>query len=200
MLYSAFRFLFIVFIGIILFILYKKSILKTKVKILICTICLSLSIALTLFPFENLFYHFDSAESVFRYARSSPIVRIVDGSESSLVLYKSGETSTGVYFVLKDGNKYKICPINSVKKVRSDIYDSFVINIYHVNATSDYYLELIGGVDNGQTITIKDGDGKEYEIIRDDMQTQDIIRCVYSINYDPYYQLYINDHLVIPAS
>lgn len=195
MIYSGIRIAIFILMAIALVVLFTRKHLKKSLRITLCLLGILICISISIIPFENAFTSFSSPESVFQYVKSGPIIRIVNGSESALVLYKSGDTSSGSFFTPKSGDGYKISSFYTAQKVKTVVKNSLVLNIYHIRNTSDYYIEIVGSVNSGDTITISDHTGKNYEVIRETLLNNDIIRCVESVQYDGDFQLFINDEL-----
>lgn len=143
MLYGIFRITFwgIVF-ALIFFLLIRKSNIARKRLTAIITlfICAVLSSVSMLFPIENLFINFESPKDVFNYYQKGKVDNIINGNDSSMIIYSNGNNSGGHYIVPKVSKGYKLPSLFSVKKVSHRFERDGIFDIYNVLGTNDYYV------------------------------------------------------------
>lgn len=120
----------------------KKSKCKFKkvfstLTVVFCIILVSIS---SMFPVENLFLSYQSPEKVFNYVKSGQIYKIIDGRESSLVIYYTGNSTYDFYIIPKTSDGYKIPNYFTQKKVSHKFDEQGAFDVYNVQGTQDYYV------------------------------------------------------------
>lgn len=145
MAYGLIRIFVFAILALILILFFKKH--KNR-KMFLISIALLIAFTITIFniPFENLFLSFDSPSEVLAYAGQGKIIGIVENTDSAVLITKLNANQYSHYFVLKNGNKYKIADFNDGKKIAEEHYESITITIYNVKGTNDYYLNVWGTV------------------------------------------------------
>ena len=98
-------------------------------------------------PFENLLYTFDSPEQIAQYSITGNIVSVVEGNDSSLIVYNYGSAANAFIIVEKNNDGYKICSKLCYQKVKKAHNDQ--ICIYRTDNSLDYYLIIQGFFGNG---------------------------------------------------
>lgn len=151
MLFGIIRIVFVgfVFIAGLLIIRKSKAIQKKKIYYILAALTMVLYVVVYLFPFENAFVTFPSAESAYKYSNRGTIDLVVDGNESTLVVNQKDETS--VYTILPKSDKgWKIgFGMNSKSRVQK-VYGSVFIEIYRYKDSDDYYVKIFD-TDGGET-------------------------------------------------
>ncbi len=147
MLFKIVRLLLLFIILFCLFIMINRYVKKHKrqliVLVTIAVLCLDLFG--TIFPFENLFLHFSSPDKAFSYFNTGEIIEIMDGEESTLILYRD-DGIDGFCILPKDHKGWKIRPFLSYDTVyQRKLYSQSVkcdIEVYHAKNTTDYYVAV----------------------------------------------------------
>lgn len=108
--FTIIRIILLVIVSVCSVWIIKKS--KCRFKKVFSTLAVVLCIVLVsisrMFPVENLFLSYQSPEKVFNYIKSGQIYEIIDGKESSLVIYNTGNSTYGFYIIPKTSEGYKI--------------------------------------------------------------------------------------------
>lgn len=143
MLYGIFR---IVFWGIIFAVVFFWTIKKSKIVrkklavILTLVVCMALGSVSALFPVENLFVNFKSPTNVLNYYQTGKADDVINGNDSSMIIFSSGNSPGGHFIVPKSTKGYKIPSLFSVKKVSHKFDKSGLFDVYNVKGTNDYYV------------------------------------------------------------
>ena len=104
---------------------------------------------------ENLFFSFDTPQSLFKYAGHGEIVEIVDGKKSTALITKKDDNNYSTFFISKKDSKYKIIPFNASKIVSSKQRGAINIAIYKVRNTDDYFVRICGISDEEIELVIR---------------------------------------------
>ena len=143
MLYGIFR---IIFWGIIFVILFFSLIKKSKMvrkkflTALTLTLCMILSAISSLFPVENLFFDFHSPGRVLNYYQKGKVEDVLNGNDSSMIIYSERNSLASHFIVPKSEKGYKIPSLFSVKKVSHKFDKDGQFEVYNVMGTNDYYV------------------------------------------------------------
>lgn len=140
--FTIIRIILLVIVSVCSVWIIKKSKCKFKkvfstLTVVFCIILVSIS---SMFPVENLFLSYQSPEKVFNYVKSGQIYKIIDGRESSLVIYYTGNSTYGFYIIPKTSDGYKIPNYFTQKKVSHKFDEQGVFDVYNVQGTQDYYV------------------------------------------------------------
>lgn len=117
----------------------------------------ALSIYLNLYPVENLFYSFSTPEAVAQYACEGEILRIIDGEESSLIVYISGSEENELpNYMLSERTSagYKIGSQWGEKKYRIPT-GRYALEIIESSGSADRYIYMFGA-QKGTNIVVSD--------------------------------------------
>lgn len=108
-----------------------------------------------LFPIENLFYTFPTAESAAQYLCDGEVVGSVEGRDSYYLLFrvKEGEMSQVIIPKIEDG--YKIAVGFSRKQVAHGMGAGGIVDVASIHGSSDYYVFAMGIV-QGENVEIRD--------------------------------------------
>lgn len=140
--FTIIRIILLVIVSVCSVWIIKKSKCKFKkvfstLTVVFCIILVSIS---SMFPVENLFLSYQSPEKVFNYVKSGQIYKIIDGRESSLVIYYTGNSTYGFYIIPKTSDGYKIPNYFTQKKVSHKFDEQGAFDVYNVQGTQDYYV------------------------------------------------------------
>ena len=140
--FTIIRIILLVIVSVCSVWIIKKS--KCKFKKVFSTLTVVFYIILvsisSMFPVENLFLSYQSPEKVFNYVKSGQIYKIIDGRESSLVIYYTGNSTYGFYIIPKTSDGYKIPNYFTQKKVSHKFDEQGAFDVYNVQGTQDYYV------------------------------------------------------------
>lgn len=140
--FTIIRIILLVIVSVCSVWIIKKS--KCKFKKVFSTLTVVFYIILvsisSMFPVENLFLSYQSPEKVFNYVKSGQIYKIIDGRESSLVIYYTGNSTYGFYIIPKTSDGYKIPNYFTQKKVSHKFDEQGAFDVYNVQRTQDYYV------------------------------------------------------------
>lgn len=110
---------------------------------------------LSTYSLENAFYSFPSASAVAQYACDGDVVMIVDGNESSLIIYTT-KSGTQSYMVSpKTATGYRIGRLVEHKETSKTVSMQYVANIIESKEVSDVYV-LINGLAESNIVSIQD--------------------------------------------
>lgn len=140
--FTIIRIILLVIVSVCAVWIIKKSKCKFKkvfstLTVVFCIILVSIS---SMFPVENLFLSYQSPEKVFNYVKSGQIYKIIDGRESSLVIYYTGNSTYDFYIIPKTSDGYKIPNYFTQKKVSHKFDEQGAFDVYNVQGTQDYYV------------------------------------------------------------
>ena len=93
----------------------KRAVSVISVVLILCLVSLT-----AVFPVENLFVHFETPESAFRYASSGTVVNTIPGSDSCLVVY-STDSSTYRETIFPMTEQGYQCRISMVSRLSSPV-------------------------------------------------------------------------------
>lgn len=174
----------------------SKIVRKKLITILTIILCMILLFVSAVFPIENLFINFKSPESVFNYANSGNIYKIIYGQESCMVIYSKGNSTFGHYIMPKTEKGYKVPSYFDTKKVSHKFDKNGLFDVYNVKETQDYY--IFGTVhlkEKENELDIFNGNGEKVEsnIVRV-KNTNFIYFFLYDFSNE--YYLIINDEKI----
>lgn len=142
MMFTIIRIILLVIVSVCAVWIIKISKCKFKklfsvMSVVLCIMLVSIS---SMFPIENLFFSYQSPEKVFNYVKTGQIYQIIDGRESSLVIYNSGNSTYGFYIIPKTSDGYKIPNYSTQKIVSHKFNKQGNFDVYNVQGTQDYYV------------------------------------------------------------
>lgn len=145
--------------AILLAIVHKK---KRKLWIVCLALAGAVSLYTTFVPIENIFYSFPSAEAVAKYACKGEVIDILNGKESSLILYAE-KPGTVLYMLSNKTEKgYKIGTYWNIRRHSRLISNPPApIQIYESANAVDQYIYVFGMVE-GKDVVIYDTQGNDF--------------------------------------
>lgn len=120
--------------------------LKRKINFLCFAGAMLATILLSIFRIENIFYTFPTAEAAAEYACKGEILGIVEGSQSSLVVYSSSIEELKTMLIPKSASGYKLCNELSTGIIASEYSQKYKVEI--LNKGSDYFAFVYGASDD----------------------------------------------------
>lgn len=168
----------------------------TALDILLCV-----GVAEEFFPAENVFYKFESAEQAFTHYEKGEFIKVIEGSSSGLVKYKTDDaTGTAVFPKSKDGT-WKIQPFLYNRTVyRKNVQageDGCAVTVYNAKGTDDFYVEVTDFTSDNKAV-VSDNRGSDFwcyeESEAPQMKVYSFYTCVEKL--DGNYQFTINDKTV----
>lgn len=132
---------FLVITGVLLIVfrvIWKRSKLIQRILVSLAGTMLFVGILFS-FPFENLFYQWDSPESLFQYLNIKPIEYIVEGKNSCMVIYRSSEVKYSSSLLIKHDGKYLIPRESGSEHVVSQVISNGMLLISKFE--NDYYVK-----------------------------------------------------------
>jgi len=203
MLYENIRLIFWVMLFVILFFRLKKSkvVKKRQATIIIFSVCMMLGLLLHFIPVENLFFSFKSPDKVLNYYKGRSAGYILNGNDSSMIIYSKGNNEFSSVIVPKSEKGYKIPSLFSVRKILPKFGRSGSFDVYHVLGTSDYYVLGIISV-NGHESNIIDSNNELVNVITetefDDSKTMFI--CSFVENFTNEYYIIVNGEKILVSN
>ena len=165
MLFYTIRLALWIAVACLLIVLIRRSDLKRKraayiLAVFMAAVLTSISV---IFPVENLFVHFDSAERVFSYVGKGDVQAILNGNDSCMVVYSQQGKLDGQLLLPKEGNRYLVpSPSTTMKVSSSNTNQSAFYDVYSVRGTEDYY--VFGYfISDSPAIDITDSEGKQLQ-------------------------------------
>ena len=101
------------------------------------------SIAIS-WPFENLFVSFDSPEAAYRYLKDNPIIQVVDGKDTTLVVAEGSQIIPKADETDGNAGRWKLPVPNATTFQYKEVEHNFFVFLYHYKDTSEYYLSILG--------------------------------------------------------
>lgn len=149
----------------ILIIQRSKFVLKHMISILTIILCVTLISLTAMFPLENIFYDFKSAENVFRYTTSGEIKETIYGKESAMIVYSKDTSTIGQYIIPKSEKGYEIPTYFTSNRVSYKFDENGIFRVYNVRSTEDYYVlaTINSSRKKGDNIAVIGKDGVKIE-------------------------------------
>lgn len=167
----------------------SKNITLPQALCVILTVCLIVVVEYinSVYPVENLFVTFSSAESAYKYENMDKVECVIEGEKST---YVNGKSNSRIFpkvdngYKLDSGHKYKIA---------SDTYDIsdkgyLRIQLRYYEGTEDYYIFVFEKL---KEFEISDNFGTEFHFVQSEFY--DDYYCAYVKNLDDTYRLKINN-------
>ena len=152
------------------YLLRKKKIVKKKsFQAFLVVMAFLLWIATSLLPVENMFYTFQSPESVIRYTqRRAEIQAVLYGNESYMVLFTRRDRTANEISLLiarrtEDG--YKQPDAFTTRMTRGFLPQGGILTTFHVRGTNDYF--ILGSISSDVSAAFfQDSNGVKIEEVR----------------------------------
>lgn len=138
----------------------KRNIRHRRVSIFFVVLSMLVLLLLSIYRVENILYSFPTASSVADYICNGDVVAIVDGRDSSLVVYKS-EDEVRVMIAPKTSSGYKIGNLAWSPIIADKQNGKYVVQI--LSEGNDYYTLIVGSIDSSN-LDIKDSCNSEFVI------------------------------------
>ena len=143
----------------------KRAVSVISVLLILCLISLT-----AVFPVENLFVHFETPESAFRYASHGTIVNTISGSDSCLVVYSTGSSIYRETIFPMTEQGYQLPNFYGVKTVSNGTFEYGSFDVLQYSGSNDRYVRGVSysgddpaeaaGSSSDLIFTIPAGDGK----------------------------------------
>lgn len=137
---------------------YKKKVLL----ILSCAISALAVYLLFLYPFENLFYQWDSPEELFHYLSWKNIEEVVYGEKSCMVVYQDSKSSHSQIIFPKLDGKYGIPSGSFSENIATTFVEGGTIMVDQAKGTEDHYIVGTLSADVGDSRSISDNKGSRF--------------------------------------
>ncbi len=154
------------------------------VKVLLCAMLL---ILISLIPFENMFYTFDTAEDAFFYYNTEDIALIADGENSSLVIGKRSDVEYVINVIYRSSGGWKIGMGYDVEIISEFSGEGYVVYIYRYSKTGEHY--AIIHTDELTSTTVNDSLGTTFYEYGDGF-------CGYISLWGEGYEIYMYDDVI----
>ena len=194
MLYGIIRVIFFIILVIISVLLYRKVGSK-RLFLLSISLTIIFMIVVWFVPFENVFVSFDSPQAVFEYAGHGEIINTVENTDSVALITKRQNNNFSTFFVIKNGDKYKIASFNSDFQLANKQYNSVNICLYNIKGTEDYYLRIWGVVTD--ELDLSDSCNTVFEPYYDQFSDMLIVNAIVTIPNINDYHCYINGDKIV---
>ena len=146
MIYGLIRFLIIVALVISVIAIFKKTNFKRTYKYIVCAILIVAFTILITVTFENYLVSFKSPEAAFKYISYGKLVNVLEGDQSSCVLYiEPGSSNSDVRLMVfpKMGGGYKLGTNYSLEMVGMSLSgENYSVVVYKYNYSEDYYVKI----------------------------------------------------------
>ena len=143
----------------------KRAVSVISVVLILCLVSLT-----AVFPVENLFVHFETSESAFRYASSGTVVNTIPGSDSCLVVYSTGSSIYRETIFPMTEQGYQLPNFYGVKTVSNGTFEYGSFDVLQYSGSNDRYVRGVSysgddpaeaaGSSSDLIFTIPAGDGK----------------------------------------
>lgn len=115
-----------------------------------------------IFPFENVFITFETAQEAFSYACTGEAEYKLEGEDSCLFVYSKDDNTYSHFIVKKENGGYKIANQYSLKTLSKNFSEAGHFVIYRVKNSEDYYVFFsVNPKENESTIKLLSASGEE---------------------------------------
>ncbi len=145
------RLIFFCIVLIAAFLIIKKQRLKNerRNRIIAFISAMVLTTLFSLFPVENAFVSFPTAEKAYAYNHTGKVKLTVNGNDSDFIVGEKGNTD--VYAIIpKTNNRFKIGMGTDMRQVFKKTSDGISVCVYRFKETDDYYISVFDA-DGGET-------------------------------------------------
>ena len=174
------------FSTIVFFIFLSLSVYfkKAQKKWIICMIIFGgISVYSSFYPVENLFYSFSSPEAVADYSCDGEIIKIIDGTESSLILYSDLTNNVSYMLSNRTADGYKIGN-HGGRDQYTVLHPQVPIRIIESANAKDKYVYAFGVV-TGHDLSICDTQNNQFYVFNQtvkDLGSEVIFYAFYLMN------------------
>lgn len=153
----------LIFVAALVLTIRSKSVKKRIGWSIILGVTLIGIILLAQNRIENIFYSFPTAESVADYACGNDVLDVVDGNDSSLIIYSDNEGVIKTMITPRQKSGYKIGSDFHKKNISSDYSHGYLVDILGYEDVEDCYVTIIGTVDTPE-VSVEDSMHSEFVI------------------------------------
>lgn len=133
--------LWVILSYIVVRIIYTSNIVRKKASVILAVVfSLLITTVSSMFPFENLFVHNKSPESIFNYANPGKIDKVLYGDDSCMVIYSKYNGVISQYIIPKTDNGYIFPTYFTANHVLHKFDKNGLIDVYNAKNTQDYYV------------------------------------------------------------
>lgn len=118
---------------------------------------------LSTYPIENLFYSFPSPWAVAAYACDGDVAAVVDGGQSSLIVYQTRSGAQSCMISPKTDSGYKIGRMSAAKHTDAAISGIGFARLFQSAEVPDLYI-LVDGSGSGEHVAVEDSIGSEFKL------------------------------------
>lgn len=194
----------IVFFVVFLLTLRTRSKKRRKQNIVILFVTALVVFVLALFRIENVFYSFPTVDSVAEYVGAKDVLGIVDGKESSMIVYAEDAETIRTMIVPKGADGHKIGNDVDKKMVASDITRGYIVEVWKSRKCCDHYI-LVSGISDVPEVRVEDSAHSAFVISKEDVTVKEwkltkFTAFAFVEHYEDGYSVTINDKETIPLS
>lgn len=159
------------------------------IAVLACTV---LSAVLHLFPLENAFFTFASAEDALHYCNTGEIIAVAEQEASYMVLYQAGPGTISHMIARKSNGGYKIGTSLDYQTVGTGTADGFHMEVLHAVGTEEYYTFVTGVTQDADT-AISDSEQSVFRKAGVEQSGYTFVYAIAAVNgWDADYSVLIN--------
>ena len=132
-----------------------KLLHKKQLIIVSLVVALVMITSLSFVPFENAFITFNSPEASYNYTKfgKSNVELVVSGNYSDFVVDVESSSEQSYLIIPKNSDGWKIGLGINTKKIDQIFVDGISVNLYQYKNTDDYFINIIGFVDEMQKVS-----------------------------------------------
>lgn len=142
----------------------KKRRLQNMIILFVTAVAV---INLALFRIENAFYSFPTADSVAEYVGAKDLLGIVEGKDSSMIVYAEGAMTVKMMIAPKRADGYKIGNDIDKKVVASDITRGYIVEVLKSRKCNDHYI-MVSGISDVPEVRIEDNAHSSFVISKEE--------------------------------
>lgn len=157
--YFLLRTMLFCIVFICLFFTLKKvlKLQRSNISILFCIFTAGITVILSMvYPIENYFCKFSTADKAFQYCSQGDIICQLDGGDSCAVVYRDSNSDISLKFLAKKGDGYGVQGGLMQNVIYRGSWNKLSFYIYHCRQTNDYYVYVFGIADDRENFRITD--------------------------------------------
>ena len=188
--------LFLLF-SFVLFRLIRRSRIQNKKTVTIASVvlCLCLLSLSVVFPVENGFVHFHSAEAAFRYSNRGTIEYVIHGSDSCMVVYSNGSDSYSDLILPMSERGYQLPNYYGVQKTAGEVFENGSFEVLQLTGSDNCYVRGAIVIED-ENIQAVDCNGNEvYILLAGDGRTA--LFYAWADTYESGYSFTINGETIV---